>query len=166
KLEASEARAAASEARVTALENDKQQLANERERERVTSFVEKLASNDVRKVLPSEVQEKIQIALAIPNDTKLEFSEAGETVEKTPRQRYLDSLAAGKPLWSNQAMSTGPADAPSQFGELPPNIQVEGLDPESIRQEQQIQAKAKEMGKDLTNYSERIEVMNALNLRY
>jgi hypothetical protein len=101
-------------AQVTVLSESRANIAAERERERVSAFVEALASNDQRKLLPSDVPAIVELALALPNATPQDFTEGDATVSVTPRQRYLDRLTLAKPLWSKNPMQTGPEHAPSE----------------------------------------------------
>jgi FtsZ-binding cell division protein ZapB len=148
------------QARVVALEAENKQLKAERETERITNFVEGLVRD--RKVLPADKQSTIELALAMPNETEMQFSEGAGTVSATPRQRFLDSLSSRSELWSAKDMPTKPADAP-EFTESS-HANEEGFDTESIKLDRQIRAKAKEMGLDLNEPGTYAEAMNALNV--
>lgn len=150
-----------SRSQVAALQAENAQLAQERERDRVTNFVESLVQQ--RKLIPSEKQAKIELALAMPNEATVDFTEGTGTVSLTPRQRYLNELAAGKELWSSSDMPTHPQDAPSEFAD-PINGREESFDVTSVRLDRQIRAKARELGKDPENAADYAEAMQALNI--
>lgn len=139
----SEERIEALEAQIRALEIRNNQLETERERERVTAFVEKLVSD--RKVYPTDKAAKIELALSLPNESTVNYSEGSETVARTPREQYLQDLAKGRELWpGSKGMPTGPEHDPDSFTEpglddgfrLPPGYV---MDPDS----QALYAKAK-----------------------
>ena len=150
-----------SRSQVSALESENARLAEERERERVANFVEGLVHQ--RKVLPAERQAKIDLALAMPHDSAVEFTEGAETVSMTLRQRYLKELAAGRELWSNSPMATGLDGAPPEFGD-PLDEREESFDVTSVKLDRQIRAKAVELGKNPEDASDYADAMRALNI--
>lgn len=120
------------EVQVERLMAENQQLKAERERDRVSAFVEKLVSD--RKVHPTDKAAKIELALSLPNETTVNYSEGGETVARTPREQYLQDLAKGRELWpGSKGMPTGPENDPDSFTEpglddgfrLPPGYVME-----------------------------------------
>lgn len=149
------------QAQIAALEAENKQLKTERETERVTNFVEGLVRD--RKVLPADKQSTIELALAMPNETEMQFSEGTGTVSKTPRQRYLDSLATRSEQWSSKDMPTHPSDAPN-FNEASTPSVTSGFDTDSVKLDQQIRAKAREMNLDPNKAEDYAEAMNALNV--
>lgn len=91
-----------------------QTIEAERERDRVTNFVEGLVRD--RKLHSDKAAEKIELALQMPV-TSFEYSEGGETKTGTLRDRYLADLASANPIVSVGDMRTRPGDAPTQFAE-------------------------------------------------
>jgi hypothetical protein len=162
KLSNAETALTASNAKVATLEQENQNLAAERERDRVQNFCEGLVTK--RKLRPSDVANKVALALAIPNEATVDFSENGQTTSVTPRQRFLDELAAGKELWSDSALPTTPDQDPTNFEET--GIREEGFDRDSVKLDRQIRAKAKEMGKNPNDPSDYAEAMEALNITF
>jgi hypothetical protein len=130
-------------AQVAALATENKQLRDDRERDRVTNFVEKLVQE--RKVLPANKAEVIELAISLPNDKTLNYSEGTGSVEATPRDRYLSQLQKGKELWSNSQMPTNPSDAPNNFSET---AKLEGFDAESTKTDQLIKQRMKDQGCD------------------
>ena len=161
-LGTTQAALAESNGKVAVLEQENLTLAAQRERDGVQSFCEGLVAQ--RKLRPTDVAKKVALALAIADDSPLEFSENGQVVSKTPRQRYLEDLAAGKELWSDSALPTSPDQDPSDFAEA--EVQMEGFDRDSLKRDRQIRAKAREMGKNPDLSADYAEAMEALGISY
>lgn len=85
------------------------QSKRQRELDRVSNFVERMAGDGERKIKPSEKQAKIQMIMAMP-ESEQDFSDpaTGRTVKKSARQMLMDQIAAGPELWSSGAMPIGP----------------------------------------------------------
>lgn len=96
-----------------ALQAENKRLNDEKELTRVASFVEGLVRD--RKVLPANKDSVIELAMALPGDSKVEFSEGSQKISATPRDRYLQQLDTAKPLYSDSKLPTGPNDAPHSF---------------------------------------------------
>jgi hypothetical protein len=146
------------ELQVQGLVAENQQLKAEQERTRVTAFVEKLVAE--RKIYPADKQSKIELALSLPAQNPIEYSEGEGTVQMTPRERYLQDLAKGRELYSDRAMPTGPEHDPTSFTE--PGLRSGNFDIESIRLDAKIRAKAQEMGLNPQNTDDYTEAYNSL----
>lgn len=112
-----------------------QQIQAEREQERVTNFIENLVRD--RKLFPSDASDEVSFILSLPNVATVDYGEAGSL---TQRQRYMDKLAARRPLWSDKRPPVDPQDAPDgediSFAE-----DFSGdYSPESIKADRQIRA--------------------------
>lgn len=154
------AKLAITEAQASNLEKENQRLGAERENDRIASFVEKLVSD--RKLRATEKDAVIQELKWLPNDNPVEFSEGGATVSKTPRQAKMDRLAAATELYSVRHMPTGPEHDPTSFTEQQSINGLDNVDPDSIRQDQMIRAKQKELAAQTGQPVEYAEAMNAL----
>lgn len=130
-------------AQVAALATENKQLRDDREHDRVKNFVEGLVQE--RKVLPANKGEIIELAMSLPSDKTLNYTEGTGTVEVTPRDRYLQQLQKGKELWSNSQLPTNPSDAPNNFSET---AKLEGFDTESLKTDQLIKQRMKDQGCD------------------
>lgn len=92
---------------IDGLTAENRRIADERERDRVTSFVETLIRD--RKLLPKDRATEIRDILALPNDVTADYGEDGEL---TARQRYMNKLGGGRELWSDKRLPIGSSDAP------------------------------------------------------
>jgi hypothetical protein len=86
-------------------ENDR--IAAEKERDRITSFVEKQIAE--RRVLPRDKDKEVRFILSLDHTTTADYGEEGDL---TPRQAYMNKLAAAKELWSDKRLPIGPDDEP------------------------------------------------------
>ena len=151
---------AESKSQVSLLTADKLKLSAEREIERVTNFAEGLIAN--RKMLPANKARKIALLLGLSNATPLQFGEGDDSQLITPRQAWMDDLAAGPELWSSKQLPTGPEHAP-EFAEKETRSSVE-MDPDSVRLDYQIRAYCAEKKLDPSNHSDYADAMDALNI--
>lgn len=94
---------------IEGLTAENRRIAEQRETDRVTSFVETLIRD--RKLLPKDRDSEIRDILALPNNTTADYGEDGG--ELTPRQRYMNKLAGGRELWNNSKLPIGPSDDPT-----------------------------------------------------
>lgn len=106
---------AGSKTAIAALQAENKRLGHEKETARINNFVERLITE--RKVLPANRNSIVELALAMPHETPIEFTEGDAKVSLTPRDRYLAELDKNKPLYSNSSLPTGPGDAPYNHGE-------------------------------------------------
>jgi hypothetical protein len=104
---------------IARLRNQLNEIQARETRQKVHSFVENLASQNQRRVLPAEVDELVEFALALDDSTAIDFAQ-GTATQTTPRQRYLDQLAKRSPVWgSNAKVPTGPVNDPNSPGIAP-----------------------------------------------
>lgn len=103
--------------RVSELESINAQKAHDDEVASISQFVETAVQN--RQIFPHEKANKIAFILNLSNDpTKgINFSEGGATTQLSPREVYQREILSRPPLWSNEDMPTGEANAPASFSE-------------------------------------------------
>jgi hypothetical protein len=107
-----------SQSRVRELENLNIKRERQVELEGVANFIETAISK--RQVLPCDKAKTINFIMKLSNKTEdgFEFSEGdGESVQKSPRQVYLDEIAARPPLWSDKPMPSSTESGQNFFSE-------------------------------------------------
>jgi hypothetical protein len=142
------------------LRQQNQSLMADRERATVRSFVEALTQDDQRKVLPTEVDAIVELAMSIPNNLEIQYGE----VKATPRQQYLNSLTNRKPLWGNSPMPTSPDESPENDSESL-NSHPDA-DPSTVKDDRRIRAYCKENNLNPNVAEDYAEAMSQLGIRY
>lgn len=147
--------------RLAALEAENMALKVEREKDRITSFVDRMIAD--RKILPADRDEEITTIQTMNHSEVVAFGE----VKATPRDRYMARIEARKPLWDNTRLPIGPGDAPdaANYSEYAEAI-AQGADPETVKRHAKIIAQCKANGKDWAEPSNYAEAMDQLGITY
>jgi hypothetical protein len=146
---------------VVELQRIAQEAFAEKERNGIESFVDGLISE--RKILPTDRTRKIQLLLAQGNTAPLNFGEGTDTVSMTHREALMADMQAGKELWNNDQMPTGPGSSPD-FSEQEP-VQP-GTNLEAHRQHLRIVDRARELNLDPKEASDYAEAMEDLGITF
>lgn len=111
------------------------------EKQDAIAFAERLIND--RKILPARKDEIVSQVLAFDNSTEITFS--ADAPAKTQRQIYMDTLAAGQPLYSDDQILSDDQPLETQFAAVR-EAQQRGFDKDSLSDDMKIQAYMKENG--------------------
>lgn len=147
-------------ARIQQLERDNQQLhldraraAQQRELDRVTNFVELMASDAHRKIAPGDKATKVQLLMAM-SSAEQDFNDptTGSTIKKSPRSVMMEQIQNGPSLWSTGKMPIGPEFDDYSDVENTLRIEIEEVDRNSIDLDRKVRQFMKQEG--LSDYIE------------
>lgn len=129
------------EARFSALEERLNQQQANAEKAEAVAFAQQLVSD--RKILPAKKAEIAERIMAFDNTAQITFS--ADAPAKTQRQIYMDTLAAGQPLYSDDQILSDDQTLETEFAVVR-QAQQQGFDKSSLSDDLKIQAYMKERG--------------------